>query len=56
MTQETPSLVSPGGITDLDFGDPIAAVNRVAGQLSDGNDANGEADVLGGHLPRRAPT
>ena len=30
VTQETPSLVSPGGITDLDFGDPIAAVNRVA--------------------------
>ena len=46
VTQETPSLVSPGGITDLDFGDPIAAVNRVAGQLSDGNPANGEADVL----------
>ena len=36
----------PGGITDLDFGDPIAAVNRVAAQLSDGNAANGEADVL----------
>ena len=46
VTQETPTLVSPGGITDLDFGDPIAAVNRVAGQLSDGNTANGEADVL----------
>ena len=46
VTQETPSLVSPGGITDLDFGDPVVAVNRVAGQLSDGNDANGEADVL----------
>ena len=29
VTQETPSLVSPGGITDLDFGDPVAAVNRV---------------------------
>jgi 5'-nucleotidase len=46
VTQETPTLVSPGGITDLDFGDPVAAVNRVAGQLSDGNAANGEADVL----------
>ena len=46
VTQETPSLVSPGGITDLDFGDPVAAVNRVAAQLSDGNAANGEADVL----------
>ena len=31
VTEETPSLVSPGGITDLDFGDPVAAVNRVAG-------------------------
>ena len=46
VTQETPSLVSPGGISALDFGDPIAAVNRVAAQLSDGNNANGEADVL----------
>ena len=46
VTQETPSLVSPGGITALDFGDPVVAVNRVAGQLSDGNAANGEADVL----------
>jgi 5'-nucleotidase len=46
VTQETPSLVSPGGIADLDFGDPVAAVNRVAAQLSDGNGVNGEADVL----------
>ena len=46
VTQETPSLVAPGGISTLDFGDPVAAVNRVAGQLSDGNEANGEADVL----------
>ena len=46
VTQETPSLVAPGGISTLDFGDPVAAVNRVAAQLSDGNDANGEADVL----------
>jgi 5'-nucleotidase len=46
VTQETPSLVSPGGISTLDFGDPVAAVNRVAVQLSDGNAANGEADVL----------
>jgi 5'-nucleotidase len=46
VTQETASLVSPGGIAALDFGDPVAAVNRVAGQLSDGNPGNGEADVL----------
>lgn len=45
-TQETPSLVSPAGITGLTFGDPVAAVNRVANQLTDGNDANGEAQVI----------
>lgn len=46
VTQETPSLVSPEGIASLDFGDPVAAINRVAAQLKDGNAANGEADVL----------
>ncbi|MBF4572636.1 ExeM/NucH family extracellular endonuclease [Herbiconiux sp. VKM Ac-1786] len=46
ITQETPSLVSPGGIADLDFGDPVDAVNRVAAQLSDGDESNGEADVI----------
>jgi 5'-nucleotidase len=46
VTEETPSLVSPGGIADLDFGDPVEAVNRVAKELSDGNPANGEADVI----------
>ncbi len=46
VTEETPSLVTPTGIASLDFGDPVAAVNRVAAQLTDGNQANGEADVL----------
>ncbi|HWJ83969.1 MAG TPA: 5'-nucleotidase C-terminal domain-containing protein, partial [Cellulomonas sp.] len=46
VTQETPTLVTPGGIADLDFGDPVAAVNRVADQLTDGDESNGEADVL----------
>lgn len=46
VTQETPTLVSPGGIADLDFGDPVEAVNRVAAELSDGDEANGEADVV----------
>jgi 5'-nucleotidase len=46
VTEETPSLVSPGGIADLDFGDPVEAVNRVAAQLSDGVEDNGEADVI----------
>ncbi|MBX3092690.1 MAG: ExeM/NucH family extracellular endonuclease, partial [Cryobacterium sp.] len=46
VTQETPSLVTPSGIANLDFGDPVVAVNRVAAQLSDGDDSNGEADVI----------
>ena len=46
VTAETPALVSPGGITAIDIGDPVAAVNRVADQLTDGNPANGEAQVL----------
>src|SRR4029079_9604613 len=46
VTAETTALVSPGGIQDIDIGDPVAAVNRVAAQLSDGNAANGEAQVL----------
>lgn len=46
ITQETPTLVSPAGIADLDFGDPVEAVNRVAAQLTDGDESNGEADVI----------
>ncbi len=46
VTEETPSLVTQSGIAMLDFGDPVAAVNRVAAQLSDGDLTNGEADVL----------
>ena len=46
VTEETPTLVSPNGIANLSFGDPVAAVNRVAAQLADGDPLNGEADVL----------
>lgn len=46
VTEETPTLVSPGGIETLDFGDPVEATNRVAAQLSDGDAANGEADLI----------
>lgn len=46
VTDEVKSLVSPGGIATLDFGDEVEAVNRVATQLKDGNDTNGEADVV----------
>ncbi|GHG42264.1 hypothetical protein GCM10012320_05050 [Sinomonas cellulolyticus] len=42
VTQETPALVSPGGIATLDFGDPTDAVNRVAGKIK----ATNTADVI----------
>jgi len=46
VTAETPSLVSPTGVSGLDFGDPVVAVNRVVDRLSDSVEANGEADVF----------
>ncbi len=46
VTDELPSLVSPAGIATIDVGDPTEAANRVADQLSDGNAANGEADIV----------
>ena len=46
VTSETPNLVEGAGVANLDFTDPVAGVNRVADQLTDGNTANGEADVL----------
>ncbi|WP_227878601.1 ExeM/NucH family extracellular endonuclease [Arthrobacter dokdonensis] len=36
ITQETPALVTPSGIANLDFGDPVTAVNRVAQKITDG--------------------
>ncbi|MGC3994965.1 MAG: 5'-nucleotidase C-terminal domain-containing protein [Propionicimonas sp.] len=55
VTQETPSLVSSLGIKGLTFGDPVEAVNRVAAQLTDGNAANGEAQVLVAEYHEGAP-
>ncbi len=46
VTQETPTLVTPAGVADLDFGSPVEALNRVTGELKDGDPANGEADVV----------
>lgn len=46
VTAETPSLVSPDGIAGYQFLDPVAAVNDVAARLTDGNTANGEAQVV----------
>jgi len=46
VTEETSSLVSPAGIADVDFGNAVDAVNRVAARLSDGDQGNGEADII----------
>lgn len=46
VTDELPSLVSPAGIANLSIEAPVVAANRVADQLSDGNAANGEADIV----------
>ncbi len=40
VTEETPALVSPAGITDVDFGDPVDAINRVVDEIRD------DCDVL----------
>ncbi|MCB5273225.1 Endonuclease YhcR [Arthrobacter sp. SO5] len=36
VTQEVPSLVTPAGIADLEFGDPVDAINRVAAKIKAG--------------------
>jgi 5'-nucleotidase len=46
VTAQTASLVSPDGIAGVQFRDPVAEANKLATELSDGNEANGEADVL----------
>ena len=46
VTEQTASMVSPAGIAGIEFGDQLDAANRVATQLQDGNDGNGEADVI----------
>lgn len=46
VTAELPSLVSPTGIATIETRPVVAEVNRVAGELSDGDEANGEADVI----------
>ncbi len=42
VTQETPSLVTPAGIADLEFGDAVDAINRVAAKIK----ADNLADVI----------
>ncbi len=38
--------LSPAQSASVRFGDPIKAVNRIADQLSDGDESNGEADAV----------
>lgn len=46
VTEELDSLVSPEGIADLEVRSIVDSVNGVAEDLTDGDTANGEADVL----------
>lgn len=56
VTEETPTLVSPAGMVGVTIGDPVEAVNRVAGELSDGDESNGEAEVLVATFHEGAPS
>ena len=46
VTEQLPELVSPAGISTLTVAPIVSSVNAVADALSDGNEANGEADVV----------
>ncbi len=46
VTEDLPSLVSPDGIADLDVLPIVESVNKYADQLSDGDESNGEADIV----------
>src|SRR5690606_35791636 len=46
VTEALPELVSPAGIDTLDVKAIVPEVNRVAAYLTDGDESNGEADVL----------
>ncbi|MFT3943802.1 MAG: 5'-nucleotidase C-terminal domain-containing protein [Ancrocorticia sp.] len=46
VTDQLPTLVNPTGITGLTVTDPVAAVDAQAALLKDGDESNGEADVV----------
>lgn len=46
VTEDLPSLVSADGLADLDIRDIADSVNAVAEDLKDGDEGNGEADVI----------
>jgi 5'-nucleotidase len=45
-TQAMPTMVTPAGVASVEMRPVVDEANRVAGELSDGDEANGEADVL----------
>jgi len=46
VTTDTPNMVTPTGVADLDFGDELEAVERVAETLTNGDEGDGEADIV----------
>lgn len=46
VTTETPQLTDPSSLSSIRFEDPVDAVNKYAAQLSDGDESNGEADIV----------
>ena len=46
VTDELNTLVSPTAITGLDIKDPVKAVDAQAALLKDGDESNGEADIV----------
>ena len=46
ITEEMSSLVSPAGVEGIEWRDMGEEVNAVAAELTDGQESNGEADVL----------
>ncbi|WP_338371971.1 hypothetical protein, partial [Enterococcus faecium] len=46
VTEDLDSLVSPEGIKDLEVRSIVDSVNAVADDLRDGDESNGEADVV----------
>ncbi len=46
VTDQLPTLVSSDGIAGLTITDPVAAVDKEAALLKDGDESNGEADIV----------
>lgn len=55
VTGDLPSLVSPAGISAVDIKDPVESVNAVAKKLKDGDDSNGEADIVIANIHEGGP-